>query len=382
MEKQALKKLLDRYIKGECTDDEKRWIARWYNDLDQAPEDMLTAADIVDDLREVRERLVSMERPRLLGVRVRYAAAVLALLVGCVYVFYHFGATSASDRPIHAAMDTGVEILPGGNKATLSVDDGQPIELRGDYTGIVVGDAIAYEDGSLVYTGSTSTGQAHTMSVHPSMMRLTTPRGGQYQITLSDGTRVWMNAASSLRYPAQFDGAIRQVELEGEAYFEVARAEGKPFHVITGDQKVEVLGTEFNVSAYSDEPYIRTTLVAGAVRIWRGTHPSGTVLAPGKQARFDRNQQIDINQTDVASAIAWKDGLFSFDDMDIETMMRQLSRWYDVEVVFEGEAPKLRLWGNMYRNLTASQVLEILTYFNLNFRIEHQDGAKRIVIFS
>jgi len=213
----------------------------------------------------------------------------------------------------------------------------------------------------------------------PSYNTITTPRGGQYQVTLPDGTVVWLNAASSLKYPTAFTGKERIVELTGEGYFEVASNKDMPFKVQAADQTVEVLGTHFNINCYADEPAVKTTLLEGSVKVMHhGTHKSMT-LKPGEQSTVSRNN-FSVAMADTENAVAWKNNLFYFSGSDIPSVMRQISRWYNVTVEFEGAIPDIRLWGKVYRNSNASKVLELLEYFGLKYRIEENNGSKKIII--
>jgi ferric-dicitrate binding protein FerR (iron transport regulator) len=210
-----------------------------------------------------------------------------------------------------------------------------------------------------------------------------TPRGGQYQVILADGSKVWLNASSSLRFPTSFSGKQRNVELTGEAYFEVAKDAARPFKVTVlpgagggGAREVEVLGTSFNVMAYGDEKMIQTTLVDGAVKVRNGRDEN--ILAPGQQAQsvLGAPGQRVIADADVAAAVAWKNGYFNFNKEDLRTVMRQLARWYDVDVSYTGNNNERVFWGGMQRDLSLSAVLRILEKSGVQFSI---DGKKVIV---
>lgn len=379
MDQKELAQLLERYTRGNCTAREREWVEQWYNDSLSGEASMLTERDLEADVKAVRTRLLKGKRkPRQQWLY--YAASVIAL-IGCgVMLTKQFKSKSADHLLTTAESHETYDILPGGNKAVLTLANGKTIELNEAYSGLIINDDISYEDGSVIYADLLSTTDNEQPTASP-VLTLSIPKGGQYQITLADGTKVWMNAASTLTYPAKFTGDKRMVELEGEAYFDVAHNAHTPFIVTAGDQVIEVLGTQFNVSSYRDESAIKTTLVAGSVKVYGGTGHDGMLLKPGQQSSWDKAHELTITNVDVSSAIAWKEGLFSFDNMSIKTMMRQLSRWYNVDVIFEGDEPDIRLWGQMYRDLNASQALELLSYFNLKFRIETVDGAQRIVIF-
>jgi ferric-dicitrate binding protein FerR (iron transport regulator) len=199
---------------------------------------------------------------------------------------------------------------------------------------------------------------------------VTTDRGRQWQLTLPDGTKVWLNAASSIHYPLSFTGKEREVEITGEAYFEVVHNSKQPFKVKVAGQVINDIGTSFNVNAYPDEPSLQTTLVDGVIMV------NGTKLKPGQQAALINNQII-VSSANIEQALAWKNGAFSFDNADIYTMMRQLSRWYNVEVIYEGKPDSTPFKGEIGRSLTLAQVLKVLESLHVHFRIEED---KRIVI--
>jgi ferric-dicitrate binding protein FerR (iron transport regulator) len=266
------------------------------------------------------------------------------------------------------------DIAPGGNKAMLTLADGSRIvldEARNDTLGQQGNTSIIKtQNGQVQYhaAGNTATVTYNTLS---------TPRGGQYQLTLPDGTRVWLNAASSLHFPTAFTGNHRTVELTGEGYFEVAALPGKPFLVKANGADITVLGTHFNIMAYANEQAMAVTLLEGAVNVGR----NGTVkkLLPGQQARITGNNSIMVSGTDVQEAVAWKNGYFIFDRADITTVMRQLERWYDIEVVYEGAPPEMRFGGGMQRSLPLSGILRLLEKNGVLFKIE---GRKITVLRS
>lgn len=257
--------------------------------------------------------------------------------------------TLASFWPRRAAVpvtaSTSVQdIMPGGTKATLSLANGTVIQLDsiGDNT-LLPG--LQQHNGQLQYEAS------NNLSYHT----LTTPRGGQFRVILPDGTKAWLNAASSLHYPTAFTGSERVVEVTGEVYFEVEK-NSKPFRVKIDQQTdILVLGTSFNVNAYTDESGISTTLLEGSVRI------GNTILQPGQQAVEAAGTIKIVRNADVARIMAWKNGLFSFSDADLPAVLRQLARWYDVDVVYEGKVPERKFQGKMDRGLTLQQILKILS---------------------
>jgi ferric-dicitrate binding protein FerR (iron transport regulator) len=195
------------------------------------------------------------------------------------------------------------------------------------------------------------------------------PSGGEYQVVLPDGTRVWVNAVSTLKFPTAFTGSTRRVELTGEAYFEVAPDSRRPFEVHSGSQTVRVLGTRFNVMAYDDEAVVRTTLLEGSVRV--SSTSAQVVLHPGQQASLaSASGDIHVSRVNVEAAVAWKNGLFRFDETDLKTIMRQISRWYDVEVEYSGPVTDRKFTGTMSRNVTLDHVLKVLALSDVHFKVE------------
>ena len=298
-------------------------------------------------------KLVSIKTNR----RWWYVAAAVIFLVGAFPV-YRFVLKQPSTTPPIAKRPTGKDdVAPGGNKAILTLADGSTIILDNAANGDLTSQGntkVIKLDGQLAYTtdGATTEVVYNTIS---------TPRGGQYQIILADGSKVWLNAASTLRYPTSFIGKERKVELTGEGYFEVAKNAAMSFKVnVDGKGEVEVLGTHFNINSYSDEEFVKTTLVEGKVKVaYAGTE---AMLSPNQQAIFSRkNNTLSVDKdADVNKAIAWKNGFFEFDNYDIVSIMRQLSRWYDVDVQFVGNISAQFYSGSIPTQVNISQVLYML----------------------
>jgi ferric-dicitrate binding protein FerR (iron transport regulator) len=249
----------------------------------------------------------------------------------------------------------------------LTLSDGSQVALNNAHNGTLASQGNVMinknKDGQIVYANS---GEDSALQ-NDGYNTATTPRGGQFQLILSDGTKVWLNAASSIKYPVVFKGNERKVELTGEAYFEVAHNKKKPFKVISNGQTVEVLGTHFNINAYNNENAVRTTLLEGSVRV--STGDKNKVIKPGEQAQL-KNGDFQIAAVDVNEVIAWKNGLFQFKDANIIDIMKQLSRWYDVDIKYEGSIPDRKFSGSISRNVNASQLLDILSFEKIHFRIE------------
>ncbi|MGV3762019.1 FecR family protein [Parapedobacter sp.] len=374
-----MEQLLRKYLSGTCTPDERLQVEQWYRQLDL--QGKLPSMEAMEsDLADVRERL-PRERMRRLASWHRYAAAATVVAVMAVGVYVYVFQSERPDTGA-AAVTTSLpdDLAPGGNRAILQLADGTEIVLddRPDGTVAQEGQHAIYKhaDGELVYQPEARAAEHDA----PVFNRLQTPRGGQYHLVLPDGTHVWLNAASTLTYAISGTARERLVQLDGEAYFEVARDSDRPFRVTSRGQVVEVLGTHFNVNSYPDEPLVRTTLVEGEVKVNGSNDQRAVVLAPGEQALWAEGDQLTVRKVDVAQAVAWKDGKFNFNHSDVATVMRELSRWYDVDVVFEGEKPQIELSGEVYRNTNASNVLDILAFYDLDCRIVNQQGIKQIIV--
>ena len=269
------------------------------------------------------------------------------------------------------------DIAPGKQGAILTLADGSQVVLDSLANGIVAkqnGAQVVLKNGQLSYD---ALGEATAEITYNT---ITVPRGRQFQLVLPDGSRVWLNAASSLTYPTAFSGRERSVKISGEAYFEIARDEQRPFKVnIDNETGIQVLGTRFNVHAYPEEAAIKTTLLEGAVRMISGKQQA--LLAPGQAAQTLRgvNQQPIqiINNTDLEKALAWKNGLFDFEDTRLEEVMRQLARWYDIEIVYESGIPPIVFGGKISRDMMLSDLLKVLDDSEVHFRTE---GRRLIVM--
>ncbi|MBO9591950.1 MAG: DUF4974 domain-containing protein [Niabella sp.] len=265
------------------------------------------------------------------------------------------------------------EILPGGDRAVLTLADGSQIVLDSAANGKLASqgntDIIKLANGQLAYKGTG--GKANELLYNT----MRTPRGGQYKLILPDGSKVWLNALSAIRYPASFTGNDRRVAIAGEVYFEVVKDPARPFKVslLPGSGKegmeVEVLGTHFNVNAYSDELLANTTLLEGSVKVNQAA--GSIVIRPGQQAQVNQGGKINVtSNVDVAGVVAWKDGHFIFRDTDLKTIMHQLTRWYDVDVQYAGNIPERYFTADISKNKTLSGVLKILEQSNIHFEIQ------------
>ncbi|QEC45700.1 FecR family protein [Pseudobacter ginsenosidimutans] len=292
----------------------------------------------------------------------RYAAAILILTTG-TFIYYFNNKTIQSPGPEEIAIAKN-DIAPGTNRAVLTINNNQRIELDSGKNGISISGNITYNDGEKI----ASAGQ---------LVQLATPRGGQWQATLPDGSAVWLNAASSIRFPSTFSEDERRVEVTGEAYFEIAKDATRPFKVIGGNQEIEVLGTSFNFNAYDDEAIVATTLLQGSVKVSL-RNGAGKVLIPGQQSQLHRNNSFTVtNNVNTSEVIAWKNGLFQFKNATVESIMKQVARWYDIEVKIESGASQ-EIDGSFPRNTQLSNVLKILELTDkVRFKV---DGKKVIVM--
>jgi transmembrane sensor len=306
-----------------------------------------------------------------------YAAAIVLLIALGVTLTRYRNTPGEQKMTVKPQQD----LLPGSNKAVLTLADGSKVILDDAKRGKIANqqNVIITKDqsGELVYQAAETSQTEDLPPVEKNVMNtLATPRGGQYQIVLPDGTRVWLNSASSLKYPTTFAGNERRVELNGEAYFEVSKDPSKPFYVKTATQTVTVLGTHFNINSYADEIAAKTTLLEGSVRITGNTNGATAKLKPGEQA-VNTITTIDVKENaDIDEAVSWKNGKFLFRNTDLHTIMRQLSRWYDVDVEYQGNVAQKHYRGRISRNVPVSEIFQILKTSGINFTI---DGRKIIV---
>ncbi len=295
------------------------------------------------------------------------AASVILVLITSIW-FWSNNGKEKSLIATNVNKKISNDIAPGGNKAVLTLANGSTIILDSAQNGTLSqqgnSKVIKLADGKLAYQ------KENSEETKIQNNTITTPRGGQYQLTLSDGSRVWLNAASSLRFPVTFSGEERRVELTGEGYFEVAHNKEKPFIVLINKSEIEVLGTHFNINGYTDENNLKTTLLEGSVKVSKGAE--SVLIKPGQQAVVNNSSEaIVINQqVNLEEIMAWKNGLFNFNEADIRTVMNQLSRWYDVNIIYVGTIPKREFGGEMQRDLKLSQVLGLLEKNKVHFKIE------------
>jgi len=379
MEKERIKELLHKYKKDLCTDAEKAWIESLYEALANPPSSDLTDEMIQADLAEVYQRIPALSKNKSFTLWPRIVAAAIFLLF--VSIGFYFFKEKDPSQPLVQIVDKSKinpnDFAPGTNKALLTLADGSQIALDNapdqkilDKGGIKI---TKNEDGLITYQINPGVRESKSNT-------LSTPKGGQYQVILSDGTKVWLNAASSLRYPTVFTGNERKVILNGEAYFEVAKNEKQPFKVVTDRQELLVLGTHFNINSYEDEPDVKTTLLEGSVKVSAFQTKQTILLKPGEQAALKRSGKLKVAQINAENAIAWKSGLFQFQGSGIQEALRQMARWYDITIEFEGAVPDIQLWGEVHRKANALEALEILSYFDLKYKILATGNTKKIIV--
>lgn len=398
--------LLRRYMEDRCTPGEREELfvlleqegseTHWHELISEMMEEEDPSPDYDPVYWEpLLQSILQRPKAKVRNLRVWYAAAavvMLMLVVGWLFLVRspgtEDGTASAEARSAQADV-----LAPAINKAIVTLSDGRTVSLDSIQNGLLANQNGAQlfkqQDGSIRYE------QANSQQLEAnSYNTLTNPRGSKViDLTLSDGTRVWLNAGSSLRYPASFASSRsdRQVEIQGEAYFEVTHDPNKPFYVNKGDVSVKVLGTHFNVNAYDDEAEIRVTLLEGKVSVsaFAGATadkspgvPSrpralAVTLSPGQQAIATHDSRLTSHdEVDLEQVMAWKNGFFSFRRIGLEDMMRQLTRWYDVDVVYEGAPPAMEFGGELERSLSLSQVLTALEKSKVKFRLE----GKKIIV--
>ncbi len=366
--KEYLQQLATKVLAGEASEEEQLFLEEYFNvfDKESGIENEITEAELTNLQQVVLERIHNdikrrkMPRRLAVGVWRRLAVAALLLLIAGAAVLL---LTSKEHQRNFALMPRdGKEILPGGNKATLTLGDGSTIlldKMKADSLvkqgGILVTKS---SDGLLVYSVKSEGGAADAVAYNT----ITTPRGGQYQVVLPDGTRAWLNAASSIHFPTRFEQKQRSVSITGEVYFEVAHNATQPFVVTAGETRIQVLGTHFNVMAYPNEDALKTTLAEGSIKITNAG--SSAVLRPGQQLQANDREFKVVENIDVAAELAWKDGLFNFKNAGIEEVMKQVERWYNVNVQYVGNIPAKQFTGMIPRAVTLSELMEMLSFYD------------------
>ena len=374
--------LIAGYIRGTITEKDHDELDKWIEENDH---NMLLFEELTDEdnleanlewmdkvnseqlYQQMQESGAFKKPPRKFRIsRIWIAAASVILLVG-LFLIYQYAVKKKEDK--NGLANSDIHLKPGGNKATLTLTDGSVIDLSDAKNGLIKkeqgSDISKLTDGELVYVADSSVGNVSAINT------LTTPVGGQFQIRLSDGTKVWLNAATTLKYPTRFSSNERRVEVEGEAYFEVAKNEKQPFHVLLSDSaSVTVLGTHFNVMSYDNEKSKEITLLEGKVSVI--TRNKSDNLEPGMQAKITGNELTKEGDVDTEEITGWKDGLFVFHDAPIESIMLQVERWYDAKVIFQGQI-KQQFNASISRGEPLSKLLHLLELNGyVHFKIENK----------
>jgi hypothetical protein len=312
----------------------------------------------------------------------RIIAAAIILIVFSTGLYLY----RSIEQQNEVLVEHKVDILPGGNKAILILADGSKIDLKGAENGLLATEGAIEirktSDGTLAYQSSLPL--TNIFQHNDLMNTIIIPKGGTYKITLPDGSDVWLNSESSLSYPVAFIGGERKVELSGEAYFEITRDERKPFRVHSNNQIVEVLGTHFNINTYEESGFIETTLVEGSVRVTQnysnGKPYKTRLLKPGQQSLTNLfKPEIKIENVDIEKEIAWKNGFFKFKNTNIRNIMREIERWYDVKVQYEGKIPSEEFTGIISRDVEITKMLKILEQGG---GVQFSVSGKRILVKS
>lgn len=370
--------LASRWLNGSLSEVEQQEFDEWFSISAETP--IYIQEDIASSKEMHRRKLLEKvyreakirRRPKRIRIYGAVAAILLASFVGIYCVIYEKAGGNVEGVHFVELED----VAPGTNKAMLTLADGTIVDLSADQEGIVVGQEITYTDGRPVL--DTNNGEINEeLHDSASLMILNIPKGGTYRVVLSDGTKVWLNAASSLKYPAVFSSNERTIELEGEGYFEVAEDSKRPFKVLCGGQEINVLGTAFNVLAYPEEKEVKTTLVNGSLNV--SARQSSVRLKPGEESVWADNR-LYTQIADIERATGWKNGLFRFSNTELKTAMMELSRWYNIEIEYRGAVPVTYFSGEIERSLHLSSVLDILKESGLNFKLEVRGKTHKLVI--
>ncbi len=364
MEKEWVESLIKAYQKGQASKERNRTRLDWPGKI-QTP------------VINLNFRIISA------------VASIILLICSGLFIYKHTSLKQPAEKVEAVAKQ---EILPGGDKAVLTLADGSSIILDSMFNGAIAAQGttkiLKTEPGQLAYQASAA--------AKPDQIfynTISTPRGGQYKVVLPDGSKVWLNAASSMKFPTAFSTGERLIEITGEAYVEVAHDSKQPFKVRVGKELLEDMGTAFNINAYNDEPSIKTTLVSGKVRIRLDKSTKGNddgvrdiILKPGQQAQVVdiKNNKDDhsgigelkmniVSDVDMDEVISWKNGLTSFKDSDLKSILRKISRWYDVDIECEEDIPERKFTGGIPRNSNLSDLLRVLQISNVHFKV---DGRK------
>lgn len=364
MEQQNIKTILQKYRSGQVLDKEEKTILdNYYLHVANQSHNKLSDDELQINLDQITSNIIreiSPRRTRKLRALWYSSAAAILIIASVSGILYRFQSINTYDTEQQARFEA---INAGSDKALLILANGEQFKLDGNT-------AIASGQGDILIDGQNLNLSEKGIST-ASLNTLETPRGGQFKVVLSDGSEVWLNAGSQLRYPTKFTGDSREVELIGEAYFEIKHNPKKPFKVHTKDQHIQVLGTGFNISSYPNS--ITTTALAhGKVSVSSGSSPSpaAMILAPGQQAVSNSGKLLKQN-ADIDRVTAWKNGLFKFKKSSVQDITAQIERWYDVQFVFRNKTiPTRQITGEIPRKVNLYDIVQILSYFDINCEIE------------
>ncbi|MBX2925062.1 MAG: FecR family protein [Chitinophagaceae bacterium] len=371
-----IKALIQKYLDGTASQQEKDTLNEWYRSY--PADEIIVFTESTEHrtslhIKQRLDKLIKKETSVSVNNSKKYigwaAAFVGVSLILSIYYLFPFNAQNSKQQPA-SLVKNAEEIIPGSNKATLTLSDGTIITLDSANIGLLGEQGntkiVKLAGGKLLYQAGEGTAELAQL-----FNTISTPRGGQYMIDLPDGTKVWLNASSSIRFPAVFKDSAREVSITGEAYFEVVHKSDQPFIVSVNHNKIVVLGTQFNVMAYANEASVNTTLLEGALLV-QGSRSSQR-LRPGNQVKLNAaGDMLLIEHANTEEAIAWKNGRFLFTGADMQSIMRQVERWYDVDVKFEGEV-QLHFSGQLTRYASVWELLRKLELTNeVHFRIENR----------
>ena len=376
MKPKEVEELLNRFKNGETTVQEEVLLKYWLHHHEEETT-RLSTADFSKAEKEIWEAISPSKIVTPFYKRYTSIAAAAILMLG-VSLSIYFYTNPYQSNSVKNKATVAKKIEHGGNKAILTLADGKKIILDEAANGELVkvsGIKITKAaDGRLVYSIADQAKNDGKILFNT----IETPKGGQYQINLPDGSSVWLNAASKITFPTRFIGSERKVNLSGEGYFEIAKNKKMPFKVVTALQEVEVLGTHFNINSYTDEANTKTTLVEGSVKVKLLSEQQSSVLKPGEQAVITSNK-LKVDDVDVEAVIAWKNGYFRFDDEELESIMHKVERWYNVDVVYNNEKMKSEKLGGITTRF--SEVDDLLKMLELTGKVKFKiDGRKIIVL--
>ena len=380
---QRILDILAKYEAGTITEDELKLIDSWYAPFEDNPDliESLSAEEREFRKKQLQEKIFSQiasdtspvaampKKRSFLHLGNRFLQAAASLIVICSVSFYIF--KKQSDKPPISAEALRSTIHPATDRATLTLGNGETIVLDESKNGALITEGDVHinklKSGNLVYTSDKKANKVYSNT-------LSTPRGGRDQLSLAGGTRVWLNAQSSITYPSAFQGNAREVKITGEVYFEVAHKATMPFRVLSENQTIEVLGTHFNVNTYNANSIAKTTLLSGSIALSNTHHR--IILKPGEQG-IVAGSSLSIKNVDPAEVIAWKEGYFDFTDNDIHTVIDELGRWYNVDIHYNGATTKETFTGRIPRSWPFEKVLDLLKTFK-SIQVEMQ--GRRLIV--